>query len=196
VETAALLRARPKRWYWLLYLLVMPIAGFIFTAIGLGLIALLLRLRMNPALIVPVWAVVTGAIVGWGYPRDRQRMFASLTGDALRLGIAEDVVIPFHEIESIVIGLPAKLPWWTFLMKANPGALRGLVLARDNTVVLRLINGRYLCLRFASTWIQGGRTLVLGLLEINREKVVGPETYTPEETTRLCMPPLHKVFGG
>ena len=184
-------RCVPKTWYWFLGLLLYPVAGFLFTAIlARPLLRLLGAGLSSPPAILAAWGAVTLAVAVWAYGRDIRRLCYTLLPDSLLLGRGDwATVIPFAEIESVVLGLPDKLPWWIRIQRFNPqgrAILRNAVLARSRTILLRLRGDRYLPLCLTSPFLEGGAELKAGLLRLNGHKVVGAETYTEREIDGLA----------
>ncbi|MHB1082840.1 MAG: hypothetical protein ACYC67_25825 [Prosthecobacter sp.] len=191
------LLARPKPTYWLSYLLVMPVAGFMFAAfIVVGGSELLGHKPTRPEML-GAWAVATTLITLFALNIDRRKPHFELTDTTLRIGRGSyATVIPLAEIESAVFGLPDYTPWWFRLMRYAPqsrGSHHFISMMRANSLFIRLGQRRYvpLCLYF--TWMQNGRELMEALRERLREKLVGAESYTAAEVKALSLPKFNRV---
>lgn len=185
-----LVRSVPKRGYWFMGIWLYPIAGFIFTAILLVPVYQLIGRPLPRTLLLGCWVVFTLAISAWAYTRDYRRMHYTLTSDTLIFGRGRAAtVIPFAEIVSIVLGLPDRLPWWIQIQRfaGGPGAFKGLAAHWKSVPVLRLSGSRYLPLDVGSgrMFLNGFDFLVAQLLELNKHKIVGRDSYTERETNVL-----------
>ncbi len=189
--------ARPKPTYWLSYLLVMPVAGFMFAAfIVVGGSAMLGHKPTRPEML-SAWAIVTTLITLFALNIDRRRPHFELTDTALRIGRGSyATVIPLEEIESAVFGLPEYTPWWFRIMRYAPqssGSHHFISMMRANSLFIRLGERRYvpLCLYF--TWMQNGRELMEALRERLHDKLVGAESYTAAEVKALGLAKFNRV---
>ncbi len=98
-----------------------------------------------------------------------------------------ETVIDFSEIESIVVGLP---PLQSLLMRVGrhgemAGAMAAAEWVRRETIYLRLTGGRYLALYVSPVYFANAGEVRTSLVQRNRSKVKGRESYTPEESKRL-----------
>jgi hypothetical protein len=109
--------------------------------------------------------------------------YLAVTPDSLQLGRRpSETVVELAEIESIVKGLPVGKPWW---MRTG-GVLNSRVAAiRRDSLLIRLAGGRYLALYISPVHFANHNELRKSLLERNRDKIVGPDSYTPAEIRRL-----------
>ncbi len=151
----AIIRSVPRPSYWLAGILVYPLASFVFTAIIVRPLCLLLGVKDSGRLILLSWFAVTVLVAAWAYHRDYRRLCYVLFPDALVLGRgASAVVIPFVEIRSIVLALPERMSWLLRIQRFNPkgrSLYRNAVQARRSTILLRLSGQRYLPLNTAYT---------------------------------------------
>jgi|GEM_PF-1955660 len=189
--------ARPKPTYWLSYLLVMPVAGFMFAAfIVVGGSAMLGHKPTRPEML-SAWAIVTTLITLFAVNIDRRRPHFELTDSALRIGRGSyATVIPLEEIESAVFGLPEHTPWWFRIMRFAPqsrGAHQFISMTRANTLFIRFGERRYVPLCLYYTWMQNGRELMESLRERLSEKLVGAESYTAAEVKALGLAKFNRV---
>ena len=189
--------ARPKPTYWLSYLLVMPLAGFMFAAvIGGGLSERLGHKPTRPEMLT-AWAATTTLITLFALNVDRRKPYFELTDTTLRIGRGSyATVIRLEEIESAVFGLPAHTPWWFRVLRFAPqshGTHQFISAARANSLFIRFSNRRYVPLCLYYTWMQNGPELMNALRERLRDKLVGPESYTAAEVKALSLPILNRV---
>lgn len=189
--------ARPKPTYWLSYLLVMPVAGFIFTAVIGGAIGRLLGHQPTRPEFFTAWGVVTVLVTLFALNIDRRRPHFELTDTTLRIGRGTyATVIPLEEIASAVFGLPEHTPWWFRVLRFAPqsrGTHGFISMTRANTLFIRFGQRRYVPLCLYYTWMQNGRELMEALRERLREKMVGAESYTTEEVQALGLPKFNRV---
>ena len=180
------IQAGPKPGYWLHYLWIMPFAGFFVSAFGIGIAAQVFTFKLGLPGAIAIFIACTLLIASCTLFYDLRKPHFILTSRSLQLGArASAQAIPFSEIESIVIGLPAQTPWWFWILRFNPegrNAYQSLMRARETTALLRLTGGRYVALNVATGTMRNGRELMAALVHLNQEKIVGPETYTPLET--------------
>lgn len=189
--------ARPKPTYWLSYLLVMPVAGFIFAAVIVVGGSAMMDHKTTREEILSAWAVATTLITLFALNIDRRKPHFELTDSELRIGRGSyATVIPLAEIESAVFGLPEHTPWWFRIMRYAPqsrGSHHFIAMMRANSLFIRFGQRRYvpLCLYF--TWMQNGRELMDTLRERLREKLVSAESYTPAEVKALSLAKFNRV---
>ncbi|MFZ2277984.1 MAG: hypothetical protein WAW39_09295 [Prosthecobacter sp.] len=189
--------ARPKPTYWLSYLLVMPLAGFVVAAVIGGALSGLLDHKLTRPEILSAWAIVTTLITLFAFYIDRRRPHFELADSTLRIGRGTSAtVIPLEEIESAVFGLPEHTPWWFRIMRYAPqssGSHHFISMMRANSLFIRFGQRRYvpLCLYF--TWMQNGGELMEALRERLRDKLVGAESYTAAEVKALNLPRFNRV---
>ena len=189
--------ARPKPTYWLSYLLVMPVAGFMFAAFIVVGGSAMLGHKPTRSEMFSAWAIVTMLITLFALNIDRRKPHFELTDTALRIGRGSyATVIPLEEIESAVFGLPEYTPWWFRIMRYAPqssGSHHFISMMRANSLFIRLGERRYvpLCLYF--TWMQNGRELMEALRERLHDKLVGAESYTAAEVKALGLAKFNRV---
>jgi len=189
--------ARPKPTYWLSYLLVMPLAGFMFAAFIVVGGSELIGHKTTRGEILTAWVVATTLVTLFALNVDRRKPHFELTDTALRIGRGSyATVIPLEEIESAVFGLPELTPLWFRLLRYAPqsrGSHHFISMMRANSLFIRFGQRRYvpLCLYF--TWIQNGRELMEALRERLREKLVGAESYTAAEVKALGLAKFNRV---
>jgi hypothetical protein len=187
--------ARPRPTYWLSYLLVMPLAGFIFNAMLLVGIGGLLDYKPTRPELFTGWAITTALITLFALNVDRRKPHFELTDTTLCIGRGTyATVIPLAEIESAVFGLPEHTPWWFRMMRwANRGAHHCISAARANSLFIRFDERRYVPLCLYYTWVQNGPELMNALRERLHDKLVGPESYTAAEVKALGLPKFNRV---
>lgn len=189
--------ARPKPTYWLSYLLVMPLAGFMFAAVIVVGGSAMMDHKTTREEILSAWAIATTLITLFALNIDRRKPHFELTDETLRIGRGTSAtVIPLAEIESAVFGLPEHTPWWFRIMRYAPqsrGSHHFIAMMRANSLFIRFGQRRYvpLCLYF--TWMQNGRELMEALRERLRDKLVGAETYTAAEVKALSLAKFNRV---
>lgn len=189
--------ARPKPTYWLSYLLVMPVAGFIFTAVIGGALCRLLGHQPTRPEIFIGWGIVTTLITLFALNIDRRRPHFELTDSTLRIGRGKHAtVIPLAEIESAVSGLPEHTPWWFRVLRFAPqsrGTHQFISMTRANALFIRFGQGRHVPLCLCYTWMQNGRELMEALRERLHEKMLGADSYTAAEVKALGLPKFNRV---
>lgn len=189
--------ARPKPTYWLSYLLVMPLAGFMVAAFIVVGGSAMLDHKTTREEILTAWAVATTLITLFALNVDRRKPHFELTDSALRIGRGSyATVIPLEEIESAVFGLPEYTPWWFCVLRFAPqsrGAHQFISMTRANTLFIRFGERRYVPLCLYYTWMQNGRELMESLREQLRDKLVGAESYTAAEVKALGLAKFNRV---
>ena len=189
--------ARPKPIYWLSYLLVMPLAGFIFAAVIGGGLCEWLGHKMTREEILTGWALSTTLITLFALNVDRRKPHFELTDTTLRIGRgAYATLIPLDEIESAVFSLPAHTPRWFRMLRLasqSHGTHQFISAARANSLFIRFGSGRYAPLCLYYTWMRNGPELMTALRERLRYKLVGPESYTVAEVKALSLPRFNRV---
>jgi hypothetical protein len=187
--------ARPTPTYWLIYLLVMPLAGFIFNAMILLGLGGLLDLKPTGAQLLGGWAITTALITLFALNIDRRKPHFELTDSTLRIGRGSHAtVIPLVEIESAVFGLPRHTPWWFRMMRfVNLREYDSISKARANSLFIRFGEHRHVPLCLCYTWMQNGRELMETLRARLRHKTVGAESYTPAEVKALGLAKFNRV---
>lgn len=186
----------PSSRYWF-GLLFIPLATFFFFAIALGIYVDVSGASVSRPMFFSAWVVLTLFIMGWSVVRDRQNLTWSLTSTELRRGkTAPNLVIPFDDIESIVLGLPSQLPWFLRLARVHPAshaAHRNLVTVRSTAFLLRLRDRRLLPLTFLTGQYRDGERMMREFLRLNAAKIVGGETYTEAEIRCLATASLNTI---
>jgi hypothetical protein len=186
-----IVRVVPRTSYWFAGLLLAPAAGVVLTAVIIRPLLLLFGLDLVRGPLIAVMGGVTLATAGWIYCRDYWRVCYELWPDALVLGRGSGaLIIAFREIESIVQGLPDRLPWILRLIRFSPFHCRkldGIVQTRAHTLLLRLTRNRYLPLNTHFVFLQNGSRLMAEFLRLNQDRVVGRETYSAREITGLSL---------
>jgi hypothetical protein len=189
--------ARPKPTYWLSYLLVMPLAGFMVAAFIVVGGSAVLGHKPTREEILSAWAIATTLITLFALNVDRRKPHFELTETALRIGRGSyATVIPLEEIESAVFGLPEFTPWWFCVLRFAPqsrGAHQFISMTRANTLFIRFGERRYVPLCLYYTWMLNGRELMEALRERLREKIVGAESYTAAEVKALGLAKFNRV---
>ncbi len=115
--------------------------------------------------------------------------YVAVTPDSLELGRRpRKTVVEFAEIGSIVEGLPAgeSLSMRIGRLEHTSGVVIHRVAAiRRDSLLIRLAGGRYLALYLSPVHFTNTGELRMSLLERNRGKIVGADSYTPAEIRRL-----------
>jgi hypothetical protein len=189
--------ARPKPTYWLSYLLVMPVAGFMLAAFVVVGGSELLGHKPTRAEMLTGWAVATTLVTLFALNVDRRKPHFELTDTTLRIGRGPDAtVIPLEEIESAVFGLPEHTPWWFRVLRFAPqsrGTHQFISMTRANTLFIRFGEGHYVPLCLYYTWMQNGSELMEALQERLCEKMVGAESYSAAEVKALGLAKFNQV---
>lgn len=187
--------ARPTPTYWLSYLLVMPLAGFIFNAMILLGLGGLLDFKPTGAQLLGGWAITTALITLFALNIDRRKPHFELTDSTLRIGRGSyATVIPLVEIESAVFGLPEYTPWWFRVMLWTSRREHDFISeARANSLFIRFGERRYVPLCLCYTWMRNGRELMETLRARLRHKTVGAESYTAAEVKALGLAKFNRV---
>jgi hypothetical protein len=184
-----LVRVSPPYWYWLLGLIIYPLAGFVFTAISLGILLGIFDPKtieaIPPQLVIAIWIVLTISIALWACARDYRRMFFILTTSSLKLGGSLNrAEVRFEEIDSIVLGLPAQQSKWIRILVFVSGN-NVISIYRNQCILIRLSGRRYLPLLPISGLLKNLDMLTREFLNRNAHKVVGRETYSDLEKAKL-----------
>lgn len=184
-----IVRCKPKSYYWFIGILLYPVASIVFTAVLVRPLLLLLGVDLQGLPLIFVWLLVTAVVAGWTYIRDFRRLHYTLSSDSLAVGRGSAAsIVPFAEIESIVLALPERLPWWLRIQRFNPkgcGIYRNVIRARELTMLLRLTSYRYLPLNLAYPFLANGQPFMAELLRRNQSKIVSHDTYTEVEIRGL-----------
>lgn len=181
--------------YWLIYLLVMPVAGFIFNAMILLGLGGLLDFKPTGAQLLGGWAITTALITLFALNIDRRKPHFELTDSTLRIGRGSHAtVIPLVEIKSAVFGLPEYTPWWFRMMLWTSRREHDFIsMSRANSLFIRFGEGRYVPLCLYYTWMQNGRELMEALRGRLSHKLVDAESYTAAEVKALGLPKFNQV---
>lgn len=188
--TQAIVRCVPRVYYWFIGIVLYPIAGFVFTAVLIRGTFLLFGSDLSGRPLILTWLSVTAIVAAWAYLRDYRRLSYVLLPDCLVVGRGESAIrARFGEIQSIVLALPERLPWWLRIQRFNPkgrAIYHSVVQARELTILLRLSRRRYLPLNLAYTFLVNGQALMDEFLRLNQHKIVGHDTYTEREIAALA----------
>ncbi len=188
---------RPKPIYWLNYLRLMPVVGFVFAAVIGGAISALLEHKLTGLEVLIGWATATTLATLFALNIDRRKPHFELTDSTLRIGRGSyATVIPLTEIESAVFGLPEHTPWWFRMMRFAPqshGTHHFISMTRANSLFIRFGSQSYVPLCLYYSWMSNGRELMEALRERLREKIVGAESYTAAEIVALRLPRFNRV---
>jgi hypothetical protein len=179
-------KPHPKAWLPVLFL---PVATFVFVAITVGIMQSLGMAFAHHAF-VWAWVAVTLVILIWSALRDPELLTWTLTTQDLRRGKrTPKVMLRFQEIESIVIGMPVRLPWYIKLAAFHPFAhyaYQNLERVRESTLLVRLSGRRYMPLNFLTGQFVNGQELMRAFISLNESKIVGKKTYTKDEERMLA----------
>lgn len=185
-----IVRSVPRLYYWFIGIVLYPVAGFVFTAVLIRGVFLLFGSDLAGRPLILTWLSVTAIIGLWAYIRDYRRLSYALLPDSLLIGRGASAIrVRFGEIQSIVLALPERLPWWLRIQRFNPQGrdlYRGIVRARELTILLRLTGRRYLPLNLAYSFLTNGQALMAEFLRRNQHKIVGHESYTEREIAALA----------
>jgi hypothetical protein len=185
----------PSSRYWL-GLLFIPLATFFVLTITLGIYVEVSGANFSRPSFFSVWAALTIFLLGWSIIRDRQNLTWSLTNTEIWRGNGiPNLVIPFDEIESIVIGLPSHLPWFLRLARVHPAshaAHQNLVTVRSTALLLRMSGRRLMPLTFLTGQYRGGEQM-REFLRLNAAKIVGRDTYSDAEIRCLATASLNTI---
>ena len=183
-------RCVPRVYYWFLGLLLFPIAVLVFLGLFVFPVFLAIEREFSRELFLLLWPGLTVLLAGITYYRDYQKLCYELYVDRLSLGRgASTVVIYFDQIQSIVLGLPDRLPWWIRIQKYNPKSVisySDLLRIRRQTILLRLVHDQYLPINFNYSFLAGGKAWMESFLLLVAKKVVSAETYSAEEAAALA----------
>lgn len=175
-------------------LLVIPLATIVFLAFPLVFITALTDWKLSRPLLIGTWAVLTVAVIACCAIRDPELLTWTLTTSNLRRGRRQQrVVFEFDEIESIVVGVPPRLPWYLRWARIHPAYSRALAV-RSASIFVRLRGGRRIPLNFVTGQFVDGQTLMEQFVQLHASKVVGPNSYTEQELCRMERADLNRVF--
>ena len=189
--------ARPKARYWWSYVLVMPFAGLMLSAVLHAVVTKVLDFRPAPHEVQAMWATATALLTLLVIRFDRTRLHYELTDTALQLGrgtVAQ--VLHFADLDSVVLGLPPHTPRWLRWMRFHPGiraSLRNLADQRATALYLRFRDGRFLPLSLDFRWLHRGPDLMAALRERLQESFVAHDSYTTDEVAALKWPRWNRV---
>ena len=190
-------RCAPKPSYWWIVGIFCPLVVAYGAAIFGSILSTWFGFNLQGSTLIFALLSVTAIVTAWIFIRSYRRMFYTLSDDALFLGRGSAAtVIPFAEIESIVLGLPDHMPYWLRIQRFNPygyGAYEAHSRARKDTILLRLTESRYLPLNLTSSDLANGRYLMSELVDLNQSKVVERETYTKREIQGLGFPHYNTI---
>ena len=99
----------------------------------------------------------------------------------------------FDDIESIVIGVPPRLPWFLRWARIHPAYQRSLAV-RCASIFVRLRGGRRIPLNFVTGQFLDGHLLMEQFVRQRASKIVGQETYTERELRRMERADLNRIF--
>jgi hypothetical protein len=115
--------------------------------------------------------------------------YFAITRGRLQIGRSpRETIVEFADIESIVVGLPAqqsRLMRSARHVHSTAIAYQDMVDRRQGTVLIRLKGERHLALYVSPRLVANAVTLVSTFLQLNADKIVGPQSYTREEIKRL-----------
>ena len=135
---------------------------------ALGIYRAVTDAEVSRSSILMAWGIITLVIILWCVLRDPHVLTWTLTETDVRRGKnQDDLVIPFDDIESIVLGLPPRLPWFFRIARFHPrsrGAYRNLVVLRSTAFLLRLRGGRIMPLNFMTAQYQNGQAFMEAFL--------------------------------
>jgi hypothetical protein len=189
--------ARPKAGYWWSYVLVMPFAGLMLSALLHAVVTNWLDFQPAQHEVQAMWATATALLTLLVIRFDRTRLHYELTDTALQLGRGNSAqVLHFTELDSVVLGLPPHTPRWLRWMHFHPrirASLRNLEDQRATALYLRFRDGRFLPLTLNFRWLDRGPELMAALRERLRESFVAHDSYTADEVAALKWPRWNRV---
>jgi hypothetical protein len=173
-----IIRSVPKAYYWLIWFLFSPVGGIIFTAIVVRpIVDFLFDCDLAGPALIGTWLVVTLAGSAWIAFIDYRHSCYVLRSNTLHVGRGpSERVIPFDDIQSIVIGPPVPFRRLGYLL-----------------IFLRLTEGRDFAL-CVPPYMANRRQLVSVLLRENHNKVVGNSSYTKSEIEKLSFGVFHFLY--
>lgn len=168
---------------------VLILAGWpIYAGLAIWLLNLHFHAGWTREVALGLWALVsTVAIIAtWATIRTAH---IAVAPNYLQIGRSpRETIVDFSEIESLVEGLPAqesammKMGRWSHY---SAPAMERVSRLRREIIFLRLSGGRFLALYISTIVFANAHSLRMALLERNRNKLVGADSYTPEEIKRL-----------
>jgi hypothetical protein len=188
----------PGKSYWRLYWFLAPLAGVYLG--GPLVVAINLLLHKKEPWTILLEVLVVGVIMALliayvSIRRDKRKLRCSLYADRLVLGGGSDQQeVLFHDIESIVVGLPRRLSWFLRLGTLHPAG--GAVIAlRATAVVIRIKERRALALNLSMIRATNTRELLDRFVELNADKFMRTANYTPEEEKAFSKSiPMNKII--
>jgi hypothetical protein len=148
------------------------------------------HLRLEPSIEITLttWAIVSGIGIICTWATIRATYF-EVTPNLLQVGRSQrETIVEFSDIESIVTSLPAQQSW---LLRAgqvshyNHLSYRMMAEKRQASVLLRLRGDKYLALHISPFLVTNAESVKSTLLSLNRSKILGTDSYTPEEVRSL-----------
>jgi hypothetical protein len=174
--------------------LFIPLATIVLLAFPLAIITSLSDWKPSRPLLICVWATLTVAVIAWGAIRDPELLTWTLTTSDLRRGRSQPwVVFDFDDIQSIVVGVPPRLPWYWRWARIHP-AYSGALAVRASSIFVRLRGGRGIPLNFVTGQFLGGQALMEQFVRQHASKIVGSDTYTEQELHRIERANLNRIF--
>jgi hypothetical protein len=161
--------------------------------------------RTDPVAVRAFWtrtlvvgAVFTAFAVAWTIRRLTMQGYWTLDAVGLTRGRAANQRIPWNEIESLVVGMPSRLPWIFRMTRRLPGRrfqgpVEMIVRRRANAVVLRLRGSRIIAVNLHGA--NNGDAFMAALVRKCASKVASPETFTPAEVSALTRVTFGKTLS-
>ena len=142
------------------------------------------RVELSRETVLVIWTLIAGVGIIASWITIRNTYFAVMPGQ-LQIGRSpRETIVEFSEIESIVVGLPAyqsRLERISRFDHTTVALREKMARMRQEAIFLRLRDGHYLALYISRFLIANADALKSTLLTQNRSKVIGPDSYTPEE---------------
>jgi hypothetical protein len=155
-----------------------------------------LHLELTREAELTVWSLIAGIGVIANWISVRRMYFAVMPGQ-LQIGRSpHETIVEFSEIESLVVGLPpdqSRLARIARFDHTTAGARIVVAQMRREAVFIRLHSGHYLALYISTFWFANADALKSTLLQRNREKLIGADSYTPEEVKSLARVYFNRV---
>jgi hypothetical protein len=191
MDTVIIARPHPKMW-WMLFFV--PLATVVLFALPLGVSTEISDWMPSRPVLIGAWAGVSAIVMVWCAIRDPELLTWTLTTSDLRRGKRRQVVMfNFEDVESIVIGVPPRLPWFLRWMKFHPAYGRA-VSVRSASIFVRFHGKRRIPLNFVTGQFVDGRELMEQFVRLNSVKVVGQDSYSEQELRKLERADLNRIF--
>ena len=189
----SLITVRAAWIWWVAWVMVAFAAMGIFSAWSLGSVCILTGWKPGLPGLLCVWGALVATFMAC-VVHMAQMMTWTLTATDLRQGKRRPIVVfRFDEIESMVIGVPMRPPRFPRGEKILP-VLQSIRELHRTSVLVRLQGDRRILLNLLSAQFRNGPLLMRQFLQLNEAKVVGTDTYTERELSKIQRAVLNQVF--